>query len=259
MTAKAVPVATADLGLGATAAFFGREGGVSQGIYRGLNCGYGSGDDHALVEENRARVAHALGIAPQNLLTVFQTHSPQVLAVTGPHAHDDAPQADGMVSQTQALGLAILTADCAPILLADSGAGVIGAAHAGWKGALGGVIENTIDAMEALGASAASIRAAIGPTISQSNYEVGEEFRTRFIGDDPANEVYFAASSNADHFQFDLPAYCSARLSARGIQSIKDCGLCTYADEARFYSYRRATHKGEADYGRDISVIVLTP
>jgi len=239
--------------------FFGRAGGVSEGLYRGLNCGFGSGDEAEKVSANRARVAQVMDVTPDRLLTVFQTHSADVLTVTAPHELDNAPAADAMVTALPDIGLGILSADCAPVLFTDEAAGIIGAAHAGWKGAIGGVLENTVAAMVALGASAKAIRAAIGPTISQANYEVGAEFRERFIADDPATKTFFAASPKDGHFQFDLPGYCVSRLKAAGVAEICDIAQCTYADESKFYSYRRASHKREPDYGRNISVVVLRP
>ncbi len=218
---------------------------------------FGSGGEQHASEESRARAAKVLGLTPNRLLTVHQTHSPHVLTVADLHNNDNPPHADAMVTGETETGLTILTADCAPVLLADEMAGVIGAAHAGWKGALGGVLENTVAAMEALGAETNRIKAAIGPTISQANYEVGAEFKERFVTDDPANARFFVPSRKDGHFQFDLPAYCTARLEARGIADIQAPTHCTYADENRLFSYRRATHHGEADYGRNISVIVL--
>jgi len=237
--------------------FFGRAGGVSTGLYRGLNCGFGSGDEARDVAANRARVAADMGLAPDHLLTVYQTHSPDVLTVTTLHTFEDAPKADAMVTKMRGVGLAILTADCAPILLCDQSAGVIGAAHAGWRGAFSGVIENTIAAMKGLGAS--NIHAAIGPTISQANYEVDDKFCDTFLADDDRNDRFFVASSKAGHCQFDLPAYCAARLETAGVTDIFDTAACTYADEDRYFSYRRATHRSQPDYGRNISVVVLAP
>ena len=237
--------------------FFGRAGGVSTGVYRGLNCGFGSDDEEQNVATNRARVAETMGIAPDHLLTVYQIHSPDVLTVATAHSFDAVPKGDAMVTTTRGLGLAILTADCAPILLCDKDAGVIGAAHAGWRGAFGGILENTIAAMKALGAT--NIRAAIGPTISQENYEVDDKFRDTFLADDERNDRFFVAGARPGHCQFDLPAYCAARLEAAGVSDIIDTAVCTYADEDQFFSYRRATHRGEPDYGRNISVIVLSP
>lgn len=237
--------------------FFGRAGGVSTGLYRGLNCGFGSGDEAKDVAANRARVAAAMGLAPDHLVTVYQTHSPDVLTVTRLHSVEDAPKADAMVTKMRGVGLAILTADCAPILLCDESAGVIGAAHAGWRGAFSGVIENTIAAMKALGAN--TISAAIGPTISQENYEVDDRFRDTFLADDDRNDRFFVAGSKPGHCQFDLPAYVAAKLEAAGGAAVQDVAVCTYADEEQFFSFRRATHRGEPDYGRNISVVVLAP
>ncbi len=253
------PVCVPALGPSMAHGFFGRAGGLSTGLYRGLNCGLGSNDDAATVQKNRARVASVLRFEPADLLTVYQIHSADVVTITERHAYEDAPQADAMVTKTPGLGLGILTADCAPILLADQKSGVIGAAHAGWKGAIGGVLENTVQAMEALGAARGDIHAAIGPTISQANYEVGPEFKARFLEEDASNEKFFEPSSKENHQQFDLPGFVHARLSAAGIGEIIDTACCTYADEARYFSYRRSTHRDEPDYGRNISVIGLIP
>jgi len=239
--------------------FFGRAGGLSTGVYRGLNCGLGSDDDAATVRANRARVANALSLEPTNLLTVYQIHSANVVTITEPHAYEDAPEADAMVTATPGLGLAILTADCAPILFADAEAGVIGAAHAGWKGAIGGVLANTVQAMNDLGANPARIIAAIGPTISQTNYEVGPEFKTQFLDQSACSAGFFVPSPKADHHQFDLPGFVANQLAKAGVDQITDTSLCTYADEQRYFSYRRSTHSQEADYGRNISVIALAP
>ncbi len=268
MTGTLAPLLASSLGSRITHGFFGRAGGVSTGLFKSLNCGHGSGDKTANVTENRARVAAALGLAPENLLTVYQTHSPDVLTVRQVHAHNAAPRADAMVTDRPGFGLGILTADCTPVLFAEQSAGVIGAAHAGWKGALGsglgaGVLENTIAAMEALGAARANISAVIGPTIAQTNYEVGPEFKARFMADDQANERFnerfFAHAPRPDHSHFDLPAYCVHRLNAAGIGHAQDLGQCTYAQEPAYFSYRRSTHKNEPDYGRNISVIALKP
>jgi YfiH family protein len=233
--------------------FFGREGGVSDGVYASLNCGPGSKDDPAKVAENRARVIGAL--APESrLVTLAQIHSAKVHVVG--QDWEGRPEGDGMVTTEPGLALAIQTADCAPVLFADAGAGVIGAAHAGWKGALGGVLEAVIAAMEGLGARRGRIAAAIGPSIRQTNYEVGTEFRDRFLEADPAHGVFFLPS--AGRFRFDLPAYVASRLAGAGIGDIADLGLCTYPPENGFFSFRRTTHRGEADYGRQISAIVLT-
>ncbi len=226
--------------LNARHGFFGRTDGVSTGIFASLNCGPGSGDDRAAVTENRRRVSEALG-GP--LLTLYQIHSAEAVVVTEPWAQ--GPQADAMATNVPGLALGILTADCAPVLFADSEAGVIGAAHAGWKGALGGVTDAAIAAMEGLGAKRSRIAAAIGPCISQANYETGPEFRARF------DARYF------DGRQFDLEAYVADRLASAGIATVARLSTCTYAREDEFFSYRRATHRGEKDYGRQISAIVL--
>ena len=235
--------------------FFTRKGGASSGIFSGLNCGQGSSDQSEIVALNRARVADALDLAPEALASVHQVHSPDVVHITEPHT--EKPKADAMVTATRGLGLAILTADCQPVLFADAAAGVIGAAHAGWKGAQTGVLEATVDAMEALGAKAANITAVIGPSISQTAYEVGQEFFERFADEDPETARFFASGATPDKYLFDLPAFGLARLRARGVGTARWTGHCTYADEERFYSYRRTTHRGEKDYGRLVSVIRL--
>ena len=237
--------------------FFGRIGGVSTGVYESLNCGPGSDDNPAHVAENRARVATLLGVAPIDLLSLYQIHSPTVLTVTAGWT-DDRPQADGMVTRVPGLALGILAADCTPILFADIAAGVIGACHAGWKGAFAGVAEATIDAMTALGADRSRIAAAIGPAIRQASYEVGADFRDRFVDAAPANADWFVPGAAEGKFQFDLPGYLTRRLRAAGIQNLDDCGTDTYAD-GDFFSYRRTTHRREPDYGRNISAIALTP
>ena len=234
--------------------FFGRTGGVSGGIYASLNCGPGSNDDKGHVAENRRRVRDAMGAEVLN--TLYQVHSPTAVTVTGAWT-GTPPPADGMVTATPGVALGILTADCAPVLFADAQAGVIGAAHAGWKGAIGGVVEATVTAMEALGARRNRIAAAVGPCISQANYEVGPEFIARFTADDSANTRYFAPSDRADHHRFDLETYVADRLRAASVDRIETLGACTYARDADFFSFRRTTHRGEKDYGREISAIVL--
>ena len=235
--------------------FLGRRGGVSTGLVAGLNVGLGSGDDPAAIAENRRRAADA--VAPgAALVTVHQVHSADV--VTADIWADDArPHADAMVTATPGLVLGILTADCAPVLFADIEAGVIGAAHAGWKGAIGGVTDATIDAMEALGAKRARIAAAIGPCISRASYEVDAGFLSRFTDADPANERFFADGKRRDHYQFDLEAYVVHRLAAAGIMRVAALGFDTYSQADRYYSFRRATHAGDPDYGRQISLIAL--
>ncbi|WGW04225.1 peptidoglycan editing factor PgeF [Tropicibacter oceani] len=232
--------------------FFTRRGGASSGVFSGLNCGAGSTDQTEMVAINRARVADAMEVSPDNLLTVHQVHSPDVVTVAGP-LDDPRPKADALVTATPGLALAILTADCQPVLFADSANGVIGGAHAGWRGARDGVLEATVDAMIALGAERESIRAVIGPTISQRAYEVGPEFLEDFLADDPTNARFFAGGAD-DRVHFDLPAFGLHRLREVGVQA-EWTRHCTYSDADRFYSYRRATHAKEADYGRLISVI----
>lgn len=237
--------------------FFTRTGGVSEGIYATLNCGFGSSDAPQCVAENRARAMAALGLAPEALVTIFQIHSPRVSTVTRAWAPADAPQGDAMVTTARGIALGALAADCAPVLFADHEAEVIGAAHAGWRGALDGVLEATVSAMEALGAARARIAAAIGPCIGRDAYEVGPEFAQRFRDADAANGRYFTPAKREEHFQFDLAEFIKARLKEAKVAEVEALGLCTYADPARFFSYRRATHKGEADYGRNLSVIAL--
>jgi YfiH family protein len=237
-------------------AFFTREGGVSHGIYESLNAGIGSHDAPDLVRENRARMAASLGVAPTHFVTCYQIHSPDVIVAERPWTRETSPRADAIVTRVPGLAIGASTADCGPVLFADSEAGVIGAAHAGWKGALTGVLEATIAAMEKLGAERTHIAAALGPMIRQPNYEVGAEFVERFTAADAANEKFFAPA-RAGHAMFDLPGYIRSRLEDAEIQRIEDLGFCTYADPARFFSYRRATHRGEPDYGRQISLIAL--
>lgn len=234
--------------------FFTRKGGASSGVFHGLNCGPGSSDLAEAVEINRARVAEAMGVGPDRLQTVHQVHSPRVLTIDSPT--DPRPQADALVTATPGLALAVLTADCQPVLFADAEAGVIGAAHAGWRGTQDGVLEATLDAMEALGADRARITAVIGPTISQAAYEVGPEFVENFIDDDPRNARFFA-NGPGDRALFDLPALGLARLREAGVGHAEWTRHCTYRDAERFFSYRRTTHLREADYGRLISAIRL--
>ena len=234
--------------------FFTRKGGASSGIFHGLNCGPGSSDLSEVVEINRARVAAAMDVVPNHLLTLHQIHSADVITLTAPFV--DRPKADAMVTATPGIALAVLTADCQPVLFADPKAGVVGAAHAGWRGAKDGVLEATVAAMETLGATRAGIVAVIGPTISQSAYEVGPEFIEGFLADDPQNTQFFIKGA-ADRYLFDLPAFGLHLLRAAGVGHAEWTRHCTYADPDRFYSYRRTTHAKEADYGRLISVIRL--
>ncbi len=237
--------------------FFTREGGHSTGLFTSLNCGMGSGDDRVTVRRNRAIVAEALGVAEPRLLTAHQHHSADAVAITEPWQVDQRPMADAMVSNVPGIGLGVLTADCAPILFADMEARVIGAAHAGWKGALAGVTGRTLTAMEALGATRDRIVAVIGPAISQAAYEVGPEFPERYLEDDTRNARFFAPSRRPHHSLFDLPAYLAARLQAEGAGEAVNLAVCTFMDEQRFFSYRRTTHRHERDYGRQISAIAL--
>lgn len=239
---------------GVTHGFFTRRGGASSGIFEGLNCGGGSSDQSEIVAMNRDRVADAMGVSPDRLITVHQVHSATAVILDAPPV--DRPRADAIVTTTPGLALAILTADCQPVLFADREAGVIGAAHAGWRGARDGVLEATVDAMEAAGAQRGEIHAVIGPTISQPSYEVGQEFFERFLDEDPGNGRFFVNGADRKYL-FDLPAYGLARLRAAGVAAADWTRHCTYADPLRFYSYRRATHRGEADYGRLISAIRL--
>lgn len=235
--------------------FFTRRGGASSGIFVGLNCGLGSSDQREAVAMNRARVAEALNSTPEAMVFVHQVHSAEAVAVDAPFA-GPPPRADAIVTATPGLVLTVLTADCQPILLADAGAGVIGAVHAGWRGTLDGVIEATVAAMIGLGARPDRTAAVIGPTISQQNYEVGQEFLETFEAEDPDSLRYFANGAPGK-YQFDLPGYGLHRLRAAGLAHAEWCGHCTYADPERFYSYRRSVHLGEADYGRLLSAIRL--
>lgn len=235
--------------------FFTRAGGVSGGVYRGLNVGLGSRDDRASVLENRARVAAWLGVPADNLCTPHQVHSAVTVMASAPFG-SERPEADGIVTDRPGLAIGVLAADCGPILFADGEARVIGAAHAGWKGALNGIAESTIAAMEKLGARRERITATLGPSISPANYEVGPEFVARFVAADPENERYFEASPKTGHAMFDLNRYTVDRLEKAGIRA-SQLGRCTYVEEDLFFSYRRTTHRKEPDYGRQISAIVL--
>jgi YfiH family protein len=235
--------------------FFTRSGGVSQGVYASLNGGTGSNDTPEKVAENRARMAAALGVAPDRLLTAYQVHSPDVVVVDEPWR--ERPRADAIVTRTPKLAVGVSTADCGPLLFADAEAGVVGAAHAGWRGALTGVVEATVAAMEKLGAKRSRISAALGPSIRQPNYEVGPEFVERFLAADPTNARFFASATREGHAMFDLAGYIAERVQRAGIDDFEDLGLCTYAEPVRFYSYRRMTRLGEADYGRHINAIAL--
>jgi YfiH family protein len=245
-------ILTSDALLPARHGFFTRKGGASSGIFEGLNCGSGSSDIAEVVQINRTRVAQAMEVAPDHLMSVHQVHSPDVVHVTGPLT--EKPKADAMVTATKGVALGVLTADCQPVLFADAQAQVIGAAHAGWRGAQAGVLEATVEAMEALGARRENIHAVIGPSISQANYEVGPEFAEGFAADDPEMMRFFVGGQG-DRYLFDLPGYGLHRLLTAGVGHAEWTRHCTYADPERFFSYRRTTHAGEADYGRLISVI----
>jgi polyphenol oxidase len=238
--------------------FFTRAGGVSDGVYESLNGGVGSEDSPAKVAENHARMAKHLGVAPDRFLTCYQIHSPEVVVAETPWPSNERPRADAIVTRTPNLAIGISTADCGPVLLADPEARVIGAAHAGWRGALTGVIEQTVAAMEKLGAKRGRIVAAAGPMIRQSNYEVGQDLIDRFVATDPNTIRFFKPAQRPGHAMFDLAGYVVSRLRRAEIAEIEDLGLCTYADPAQFYSYRRATHRAEPDYGRHINAIALT-
>ncbi len=237
--------------------FFTRQGGVSTGIYTSLNCGLGSGDAPDNVRQNRENVAKALGI--ETLAGVHQVHGRAVHVIRTPEDAKLRPQADGLVTALSGVGLSVLSADCTPILFADAKAGIIGAAHAGWKGALFGVGEAVIDAMVQLGAQRNAIIAAIGPCISQAAYEVGADFEQNYLTHDPSSASFFAKSAKPEKRQFALAPYVAARLQGAGIGTVKNLEICTYQDEARFFSFRRTTHRGESDYGRGISVIARLP
>ena len=244
-------------GNGVVHGFFGRQGGVSRGLFASLNCGHGSSDDTQAVSENRSRVAAWLGTTEERVLTLYQIHSADALHVTSTWVRGQSPKADAMATTMRGVALGVLAADCAPILFADEKAGVIGCAHSGWKGAIGGVAEAVVALMEKLGASRENIRAAVGPCISQRSYEVGPEFQERFVAQDAANARFFVASDREAHYRFDLPGYVSARLGRLNIASVEVLNACTY--EGEYFSFRRATHRGESDYGRNISAVMLKP
>lgn len=238
--------------------FFGSTGGASTGIYATLNGGQGSGDDPDAVRKNRRRVAGELEVEAASLVSVYQCHSDRVIAVTEPWTRETRPRCDAMVTNRPGIGLGVLAADCGPVLLADAEARVVGASHAGWKGALAGVLPNTVAAMERLGADRSRIVAALGPCIRQPSYEVGPEFPAPFLEQSPENERFFAAGDRAGHFQFDLGGYIVSQLEAAGLAAVYDTGVDTYANSDRLFSYRRNTHRGHRDYGRNISAICLT-
>lgn len=237
--------------------FFTRAGGVSGGVYASLNGGIGSQDTAGNVAANRARMAAALGVAPHCLLTCYQIHSTDAVIATASWDGADRPRADAIVTRTPGLAIGVSTADCGPVLFAEPVARIIGAAHAGWRGALAGVTDAAVAAMERLGAERSRIVAAIGPMIRQPNYETGGDLRACFLAAAPANERFFAPAGRPDHFMFDLAGYVAARLAAAGVATVTDLGACTYAEAERFFSYRRMMHRGEPDYGRHVSAIVL--
>ena len=236
--------------------FFTRRGGTSEGLYTSLNCGQGSADQSSNVLENKNIVAKALDLRIEDLRTVHQFHSADVYTVTANDPPSHWPKADAMVTQVPNVGLGILTADCAPVLFADADAGVIAAAHAGWKGALRGVLHQTVAKMAQLGAHPDRISATVGPTLSQENYEVGPEFHQQFLEQGLQNARFFIQGKE-DRYQFDLPGFIAESLQKAGVMNISDLGLCTYGSESDFFSYRRSVHKNESDYGRQISVIVM--
>jgi hypothetical protein len=237
--------------------FFSARGGASQGHYASLNCGLGSKDEPTTVRENRRRVADSLMVEPQRLITAHQVHSPTAIVVDEPWPQDERPQVDGIVTATPGIAIGVLTADCAPILFADPVARVIGAAHAGWRGAIGGVIDDTVAKMTSLGATRERIRAAVGPCISAAIYEVGEDFRDRFLAEDPGSDRFFSRPDEAGKPHFDLAAYVVARLHRVGVKNSGHIDHCTFQQSERYFSFRRSQRRGEADYGRQISAIVI--
>lgn len=245
-------------GAGIRHGFFTKQGGVSDGIYASLNCGFGSNDDPANVLANRARVARHLGSAQPHVVTLYQTHSATALAVDKPYPRDALPQADAVVTRTPGLVIGALAADCNPVLFADPQAKVVAAAHAGWRGALGGILESTVVAMERLGADRSRIVAAVGPCINQPSYEVGPEFEAEFLAVSADYAVWFHRPSPTSRPHFDLPGFVMMRLGRAGIGTTERVSLCTYENESKFFSFRRTTHRKEPDYGRQISAIMVT-
>jgi len=239
-------------------AFFTRQGGVSRGLFASLNCGWGSGDDLKAVARNRAIAAAELGLAADRLVTCHQVHGTDIVRVERPWRREDNPHADGTVTKVPGIALGVLAADCAPVLFADREAGVIGAAHGGWRGTLAGVMEAAVDAMVALGADRQRIRAGIGPCIAQPSYEVGPEFPGNFTARDADSVRYFIPASRPGHFLFDLPGYIAFRLQRLGLAAVERAAHDTAANEDLFFSYRRACLRGERDYGRGLAAIALT-
>lgn len=242
---------------GITHGFFTREGGISQGIYRSLNVGLGSNDNRENVIENRKRICLSLGVAPDKLACPYQVHSANVATVTEIWPDGMTPRVDALVTNQPSIALGVSTADCGPILFVDPKAQVVGAAHAGWRGALEGIIESTVLAMEHLGASRFSTVAVLGPTISQNAYEVGAEFVERFLSSSDSNKSFFKSSKKPEHSMFDLASYIKMRLTDANVATVSNLSICTYENEEQFFSYRRTTHRGESDYGRQISAIAL--
>jgi polyphenol oxidase len=238
--------------------FFTKQGGVSDGVYAALNCGLGSNDDAAKVLENRARVARHLGSQSDHVVTLFQTHSATALIVDQPISRDAVPKADAVVTRTPGLVIGALAADCNPVLFADPVAKIVAAAHAGWRGALGGILESTITAMESLGADRTRMVAAVGPCINQASYEVGAEFEAEFLTASAAYDVFFHRASPTSRPHFDLPGFVMMRLGRAGVGTTERVAPCTYENESKFFSFRRATHRKEQDYGRQISAIMVT-
>jgi len=236
--------------------FFTRQGGVSKGVYGSLNCGLGSRDDEENVRQNRSLVAETLGVPPERLLTLYQIHSATAVIVDKPW-NGAVSEADALVTRTPGLAIGALTADCAPVLFCDPEARVIAAAHAGWRGALLGIVEATVASMERLGAKPERVVAVIGPTIAQRAYEVGADYVERFLAEEPASSPFFMTDDGSGEPHFDLAGYVAERLARAGVGTVSDLGLCTYCDETRLFSYRRSQHHGEQDYGRQISAIVL--
>lgn len=237
--------------------FFARNGGVSTGLYRSLNCGFGSNDAREAVAENRVRVAASLDVSPENLVTLRQTHSAHAAILDEPPPSGAVIDADAIVTSRRGLAAAVLTADCAPVLLADMEAGVVASAHAGWRGALGGILEATVDAMQTLGARPDRIQAAVGPCISLAAYEVGDDFKKTFTTLTPGNAEFFEPGPNGGKPHFDLARFVSVQLHQKGVTQVEISGLCTFGCESDYFSYRRSQHRGEPDYGRQISAIVL--
>lgn len=237
--------------------FFTRQGGLSEGLYKSLNCGYGSHDDKNNVRSNRALIAKTMGVEEEALVTIHQVHSAKAVVTQTPFAPDETPQADAIVTKTSGLAIAVLTADCGPLLLADSRNGVVAATHSGWRGAFGGIIEETLKTMLSLGANLDEITAVLGPTISQANYEVDLAFMQQFTDRDESWQAFFSTGNDAGHVQFNLPAFIMMRLEKAGIKNAHNCNQCTYGQDETFFSYRRSTHRKESDFGRQISAIAL--